>query len=70
MTFYKALYIGPKTKAFTPGEVYDVVLAESKTQIEMRQYRQLNNKTVHSSVENLLNCWGLMLPTKINNTPQ
>lgn len=68
MTFYKALYIGPTNKHFVNGQVYDVVLAESKTQIEMRQHRQLNNKTVHSSVENLLNCWGLILPTKINNT--
>lgn len=70
MTFYKALYIGPKTKAFTPGEVYDVVLAEMTNTIEMRQHKNLNNKTVHSSVENLLNSWGLMLPTKINNTNQ
>ena len=70
MTFYKALYIGPTNNHFVNGNVYDFVLAEMPKTIEMRQHRQLNNKTVHSSVENLLNCWGLILPTKINNTNQ
>lgn len=68
MTFYKAVYMGTQHKHFKNGEVYEVVLAELPNAIEMRLNHRLHIKTRHSSIESLLNTWGMILPVKINNT--
>jgi hypothetical protein len=68
MTFYTAIYTGGESKYFEQGERYDIVLAELSRQFEMRKHSNLNHKTTHNSVENLLNTWSFIAPVKINNT--
>ena len=68
MTFYTAIYTGTGSKYFEQGERYDIILAESPKQFEMRKHSNVNHKTTHTSVENLLNTWSFIAPIKINNT--
>lgn len=68
MTFYTAIYTGSDSKYFEQGERYDIVLAEKPNGFEMKKHSNLNHKTQHNSVENLLNTWSFIAPIKINNT--
>lgn len=63
MTQYEADYHGT---LFEPGR-YRIVLAEHKTFVEMKIHPDMNRKTRHESVEDLLNTWRNITPIKIQS---